>query len=295
MEWEIDVPRSSTVTCMNKLEPQLVIGNQRYILVYCMLGNGGHFQGIAVIYGKYLYYDGMKAQKMKWISADTQFDNGYSVNGLWYKFDGYTDEPTDDSETADESATAKPITTTVNMNDDKDTTIQSTAKQATTSKSKATTSTKPTPSKATASKTTNFTSQPPIQSKKRPPLDEMKLMEGTAIAAANKGRQISVVKKARGSYPTGISVACVSRRGKQPSCQYCRDFISREEWHTVKKTNSQGQHKEWKITSHYHFQCYELLSEAERRQLVLLIQKDRLMDIDLLGELEASMGRSGSS
>ena len=295
MEWEIDVPRSSTVTCMNKLEPQLVIGNQRYILVYCMLGNGGHFQGIAVIYGKYLYYDGMKAQKMKWISADTQFDNGYSVNGLWYKFDGYTDEPTDDSETADESATAKPITTTVNMNDDKDTTIQSTAKQATTSKSKATTSTKPTPSKATASKTTNFTLQPPIQSKKRPPLDEMKLMEGTAIAAANKGRQISVVKKARGSYPTGISVACVSRRGKQPSCQYCRDFISREEWHTVKKTNSQGQHKEWKITSHYHFQCYELLSEAERRQLVLLIQKDRLMDIDLLGELEASMGRSGSS
>ena len=46
---------------------------------------GKPHEGIAIIYGKYLWYDGLAGVKMKWVKADTPFEKGYNVQSLWYK------------------------------------------------------------------------------------------------------------------------------------------------------------------------------------------------------------------
>ena len=85
----------------------------------------------------------------------------------------------------------------------------------------------------------------------------------------------------------GISVVQVSNRGREPQCQYCREQISREQWHTVKQTS--GQKEQWKNTAHYHFNCYNFLNKVERQQLLTLIEHGDYMDHDSLQNLKESM------
>lgn len=267
MMWERDqlIQRSSRVKCMTDLEHQLVLGNQRYALVYCILSNQAHFQGIAILYGSYLRYDGMGGQqKLKWYNGSDQFDAGYCVESLWYKLDGFMDDP----------APAESSTRTV-------TTL--TRSEPTIAELKTAKHTTPTP--------TNTKHAPSWSSQLDPtPLSQTldvlfpspTTKEPTTIAATTKKQK---------RYPTGISVHCVSSKGRLPQCKYCQEPISRGEWHSVNNTKS-GEEEKWRCIDHYHFQCYDFLSKTERQQLVTLIAQAQgsYMDAGELEELEVNMG-----
>ena len=103
-----------------------------------------------------------------------------------------------------------------------------------------------------------------------------------------------VAKKVRNrkKYAKGISVACVSNKGRQPQCQFCREPISRQEWHTVKTTS--GKQEPWTNTAHYHFRCYNYLTQTERQQLLSLLDQGNYMDCTELDELDATMDLDSS-
>lgn len=259
MGWERNeiVPRSRTVHCMNQLQHQLMVQKQRYVLVYCLLGNGAHFQGVAVMYGKYLYYDGIKSQqRLKWVSGGTHFDDGYAVCGLWYRRDGDSNELTIDRENEEvEDASDQTASNSNKKNEEVE------------EESDPIVSKKRPPSYSS--------------SKKRHPSDVDELTKGNTATKKNKTTRKKVV------YPMGISMQCVSRQGRQPTCQCCREVISRGDWHTVKK--AKGQKENWKQTYHYHFQCFHFLTREERHQLMSLIKMGRYLDIEGQAELEGAM------
>jgi len=233
MAWEQSqiAPRSRTVDCMGELEHFLRIGDHRYVLVYCILSSSSHFQGIAIIYGKYMWYDGIPQVKMKWINADTPFPKDYAVSSLWYKL------VDDDSKAEIASAFAKSTPAT----------------------------------------------QQPALIQKRSISDSKILISNEPVAKKVRNRK---------KYAKGISVACVSNKGRQPQCQLCREQISRQEWHTVKTTS--GKQEPWTNTAHYHFRCYNYLTQIERQQLLSLLDQGNYMDCTELDELDATMDLDSS-
>ena len=224
--------------------------------MYCLLDNGAHFQGVAVIYGKYLYYDGIKQQRLKWVSGGTHFDDGYAVSGLWYKLDGDTNELGDERENEEVGEASDQTASNSNKKNEEVDEVSD--------------------PNASKKRPHSYSS-----SKKRPPSDVDELMDGNKVTKKNKKTRTKV------AYPMGISIQCVSRQGRQPTCRNCRELISRGEWHTVKK--AKGQKENWKETSHYHFQCFHYLTREERHQLMSLLKMGKYLDIEGQAELEGAM------
>eukprot|EP00985_Skeletonema_marinoi_P019531 scaffold11239_cov101-Skeletonema_marinoi.AAC.1 len=124
----------------------------------------------------------------------------------------------------------------------------------------------------------------------QPALIQKRSISDSKILISNE----PVAKKVRNrkKYAKGISVACVSNKGRQPQCQLCREQISRQEWHTVKTTS--GKQEPWTNTAHYHFRCYNYLTQIERQQLLSLLDQGNYMDCTELDELDATMDLDSS-
>ena len=74
------------IMSMNDIEHELIIGGNRYMLVYVILNSSSHFRGVTVINHQYVLYDGMLTM-MRYIDGSECFSKGenYSVGSLWYR------------------------------------------------------------------------------------------------------------------------------------------------------------------------------------------------------------------
>ena len=88
-EWNSSniAPAKAKLKCMKECEHQLVIGGDWFELVQVMLSNVGHFTGVTIVHGKYLYFDGIPSTKLRWIAASESFESlgDYRVCGFWYR------------------------------------------------------------------------------------------------------------------------------------------------------------------------------------------------------------------
>ena len=74
------------IMSMNDIEHELIIGGNRYMLVYVILNSSSHFRGVTVINHQYVLYDGMLTM-IRYIDGSECFskDENYSVGSLWYR------------------------------------------------------------------------------------------------------------------------------------------------------------------------------------------------------------------
>ena len=89
-EWCNSTGRTKTnLTSIDKIEHELMINKQRYVLVQINLSNGDHWNGITLIQGKNLLFDDRKTPKQRWVPETFEFSTldglgCYEVENLWY-------------------------------------------------------------------------------------------------------------------------------------------------------------------------------------------------------------------
>jgi len=99
-------PNLLIVDCLqhysNQFEPvhtpaqSLMFGGSKYHLGSIMYGNGGHFCCTVFIFGRFLFYDGMKTPKAQWLDPDNiSHPEQYHIVMVWYtRSDTSSSEPT---------------------------------------------------------------------------------------------------------------------------------------------------------------------------------------------------------
>ena len=71
---------------LNQLQHSLKVNDTTYVLAQVILYNGSHFQGITVVEGKFLFYDGIgQGNRLKWIPFEYEWGARYQPHILWYK------------------------------------------------------------------------------------------------------------------------------------------------------------------------------------------------------------------
>jgi hypothetical protein len=62
------------------------VNDTTYVLAQVILYNGSHFQGITLVEGKFLFYDGIgQGNRLKWIPFEYEWGARYQPQILWYK------------------------------------------------------------------------------------------------------------------------------------------------------------------------------------------------------------------
>jgi hypothetical protein len=92
----------------------------------------------------------------------------------------------------------------------------------------------------------------------------------------------------RKSYPLGISITQASTRGKSSQCRYCLSFIDRGRWHSVRRRKNSTNNK-WDHTWHYHLQCVQHFSPAERQQLLAIATQSEDISEETIAQLESTI------
>ena len=202
-----------------------------YVLAQVILYNGSHFQGITIVEGKFLFYDGIgRGNRLKWIPFDYEWGARYQPQILWYKNSERGDQEREWGQEAE--------------SDQRNNSSTNTGKKSRKKRSG-----------------TERALEEYYSTKEDDGTDTGKQDKGKE-ATTNKGKESADKKKKKTSTKKGtktstsqmgISVKQVSSRGKQPNCQYCRQDIARGEWHTVNICENQSNcgNKIWKRQIHY--------------------------------------------
>ena len=175
---------------LDQLQHSLKVNDTTYVLAQVILYNGSHFQGITVVMGKYLFYDGLvQANGLQWVPSNYKWGQRYQPHCIWYKHSNFIEHDTEEDSIKEaeennssnikskqgkkKSATERALAEYESMKGDDD--IQSVER---------------------------------VKGKKESP---------------RRNRKSS-------TSPMGISVKQVAARSNMPNCQYCRQNIARGKW-----------------------------------------------------------------
>ena len=227
----------------------------------------------------------MLEKRLRWIQPSSKFEKGYYVSCLWYRKCTFSEAKEAQQEVVSESVESSSAEQQEHTREDSPSnSVQDSASQyqpATARKPQAPLSANDCQEmsaiKAQDSSTGTTTMGPKRKRKKTPKGEE----SSTAKPNAKKKRNI----------PMGVSVGPVSDRGVQPKCQYCRVCIARGEWHTIRKSKTNEQNKNWERTEHFHFGCFNFLSHEQREQLVAIMNVTPEIDENIKSIVFSEIGR----
>ena len=308
-EWDLSSgsTRRTKLTSIDKIEHQLMINEQRYVLVQINVGNGVHWNGITLILGKYLLFDGCKETRLRWVPETFEFKTlgSYDVENLWYRpCDSEEEEEEARVDEADGDGSGSNVATsglgdsgvvdeandatndaTENLSDAKQQSSSDSARVADTSQNN-----DPAPKKNRKRKKGDNEAANNATENLSGAMQQSEPGIAGVSVSQKKDPPKKKKKKRQKSHPMGVSISSVSAKGKQPICKYCLQKIQRGQWHAVKKEKNQEDNK-WKSTHHYHFECSRaVFHDNERRQLVAIVSSSEDIDEDLKAIMISDIG-----
>jgi len=83
---QIKLNFEDTNSRLSEIQPTVTVMGENYLISVMILFDGGHFQSITLVGGKYLHYDAMKRPPLQWLDHHTRISsiNGYHVSEMWY-------------------------------------------------------------------------------------------------------------------------------------------------------------------------------------------------------------------
>ena len=82
---------------LDQLQHSLKVNDTTYVLAQIILYNGSHFQGITVVMGKYLFYDGLvRGNRLQWVPSNYEWGQRYQPHCVWYKHSNFIEQDTEE-------------------------------------------------------------------------------------------------------------------------------------------------------------------------------------------------------